>query len=621
MRDWRSIRIKAAKHEKQWGQNDAVTLRTDRMGYGRRRRYRARHMNAVNAVRGQGASQGGNGRSSSRLSSPEREDLRTRLRKARKMRENSKERTGAIKEWTKDLLRLTNGDANELLDILREAEREGPGDPDDDYFSDDNIAEAFARNDRSGDSRGRDTGERKTASPGRSASVSPTQNRRGRLRPRRGDDMPKLPTKVLADGRVVIDRTPRYGTNYNLGQNYVDGTMYRSRTDDIYARNGPRVPARCRAATENETLSTEIFVSSKNFSAPAGKISQYTVPKISLSQARKRQYRSDNSERCRCWKDGDRRRQSRFPRNNHNNTFGKRRQGGGGGGGAENRVLDMLREAIQKKRMLYGHTLADTRAIFVAMDKDSSGSIDEGELSFALQRLGIFATETQVEDLMLQLDTDGDGLIDYEELVAAIHSNSISMEQQPEWQRSPRANNLTTSPRQRKQALPPPTSFGLPPLKSRYLPATLTGPLFTQTQYTSAKSLQNYHGEVTTIPASVGTHAKDAGLQRTELQVRLAGAGIGVMKPLMVVLEVGFRNPTSKKPLTDMERKQLDIVSRFFTEGARQRPIAWLDGSNHTFTGKAAVDWLVDVGKEATNETEAVGILQGNVEQWHYNKD
>ncbi len=50
MRNWKVIEAKPAKHKRQWNQPAAVTIETNRKGYGRREQYRAQHRRNVNAL-------------------------------------------------------------------------------------------------------------------------------------------------------------------------------------------------------------------------------------------------------------------------------------------------------------------------------------------------------------------------------------------------------------------------------------------------------------------------------------------------------------------------------------------------------------------------------------------
>ncbi|EKX44118.1 hypothetical protein GUITHDRAFT_48556, partial [Guillardia theta CCMP2712] len=52
---------------------------------------------------------------------------------------------------------------------------------------------------------------------------------------------------------------------------------------------------------------------------------------------------------------------------------------------------------------------------FVAFDSDGSGSITADELSSALLKLGLELSELEVQEITMQADTDGDGIIRYDE--------------------------------------------------------------------------------------------------------------------------------------------------------------------------------------------------------------
>ena len=80
-------------------------------------------------------------------------------------------------------------------------------------------------------------------------------------------------------------------------------------------------------------------------------------------------------------------------------------------------------QAVAAKRSLHGQTMADTRAVFVAMDRDSSGNLDENEVTNAMKRLGLGLTAEQIHGLVVTMDRDGDGVLDYEELLSYINGD------------------------------------------------------------------------------------------------------------------------------------------------------------------------------------------------------
>lgn len=60
------------------------------------------------------------------------------------------------------------------------------------------------------------------------------------------------------------------------------------------------------------------------------------------------------------------------------------------------------------------------REIFNLVDKDGGGSISKAELSELLDTLGIDATPEEVDLMISEIDSDGNGDIDFEEFVAVM---------------------------------------------------------------------------------------------------------------------------------------------------------------------------------------------------------
>ncbi len=65
--------------------------------------------------------------------------------------------------------------------------------------------------------------------------------------------------------------------------------------------------------------------------------------------------------------------------------------------------------------------------LFQELDKDRSGSISRLEFKRGMQLLGIPGTEKQLDELIQELDTDGDGDINYQEMAVgrAKHAQAV----------------------------------------------------------------------------------------------------------------------------------------------------------------------------------------------------
>lgn len=62
----------------------------------------------------------------------------------------------------------------------------------------------------------------------------------------------------------------------------------------------------------------------------------------------------------------------------------------------------------------------EVRARFNEVDTDHSGAIDRKELTDALKQMGKYESEQQIDDLMTQIDKDGNGRIELRELISYI---------------------------------------------------------------------------------------------------------------------------------------------------------------------------------------------------------
>ena len=105
-----------------------------------------------------------------------------------------------------------------------------------------------------------------------------------------------------------------------------------------------------------------------------------------------------------------------------------------------------LRQAMHAQRSVFGQTIHDPSDAFAAFDRDGSGKLSPDELFKALQRLGLGLGEQQLSLLGAFLDEDGDGEVDYGELLSFLsdgHEESTAVQTHP----------LPTQQRQTAQAL------------------------------------------------------------------------------------------------------------------------------------------------------------------------
>ena len=86
-------------------------------------------------------------------------------------------------------------------------------------------------------------------------------------------------------------------------------------------------------------------------------------------------------------------------------------------------VMRVLRQAVKDGRSLFGIKLTSVAKVFQAIDRDESGFIDTGEMSNALQRLGLGLTINQVSELFSGIDDDGSDEIDWKEFYLAYEAD------------------------------------------------------------------------------------------------------------------------------------------------------------------------------------------------------
>lgn len=64
------------------------------------------------------------------------------------------------------------------------------------------------------------------------------------------------------------------------------------------------------------------------------------------------------------------------------------------------------------------HEIAELRMAFSIFDKDGDGKINTEELGIGMRRLGQNLTEAELQDVVKQIGTDGEGGIEFSDLLA-----------------------------------------------------------------------------------------------------------------------------------------------------------------------------------------------------------
>ncbi|XP_056022814.1 uncharacterized protein LOC125649260 isoform X2 [Ostrea edulis] len=62
----------------------------------------------------------------------------------------------------------------------------------------------------------------------------------------------------------------------------------------------------------------------------------------------------------------------------------------------------------------------EAQSVFNDFDRDKNGKIDDSELGTALRMLGLNPTKKEIDDMMQEVDNDGNGTIEFEEFLAFI---------------------------------------------------------------------------------------------------------------------------------------------------------------------------------------------------------
>ncbi|GAN10979.1 calmodulin-like isoform 1 [Mucor ambiguus] len=76
--------------------------------------------------------------------------------------------------------------------------------------------------------------------------------------------------------------------------------------------------------------------------------------------------------------------------------------------------------------------LEETREAFMLFDKDNNGTIDTSELGAVMRSLNMNPTDTELKDMINEVDGNGNGSIEFEEFVAMLSRKRRGSEIQEE---------------------------------------------------------------------------------------------------------------------------------------------------------------------------------------------
>ena len=125
-------------------------------------------------------------------------------------------------------------------------------------------------------------------------------------------------------------------------------------------------------------------------------------------------------------------------------------------------ILKELRDVLSSDRTLFGEKMHTARDLFQQMDRDGSGMIEADEFRVAFQRLGLGITPAQLKHLMGLMDRDGNGAVDYRELLDAL-DGAVQMHSSPETAMSEHEQRIATAQERRRQARAQPSQEQPPP--------------------------------------------------------------------------------------------------------------------------------------------------------------
>ena len=93
-------------------------------------------------------------------------------------------------------------------------------------------------------------------------------------------------------------------------------------------------------------------------------------------------------------------------------------------------IFHVLRQHMHSQRTLFGDDVYDARSLFNVADRDHSGTLDRGEFSSALHRLGLGLNASQIKMACEFVDKGGDDSMDYSEFILHLVVGDEQLEKQ-----------------------------------------------------------------------------------------------------------------------------------------------------------------------------------------------
>lgn len=93
-------------------------------------------------------------------------------------------------------------------------------------------------------------------------------------------------------------------------------------------------------------------------------------------------------------------------------------------------------KASTKKQRMTAEEKAQLKTVFDLFDADGGGSIDALEMKTVMKALGFNITKQQVEQMIAEIDIDGNGTVDFQEFLELLEGASSLSDPQTEWKKA-----------------------------------------------------------------------------------------------------------------------------------------------------------------------------------------
>eukprot|EP00940_MAST-03C_sp_MAST-3C-sp2_P000320 g320.t1 len=183
-------------------------------------------------------------------------------------------------------------------------------------------------------------------------------------------------------------------------------------------------------------------------------------------------------------------------------------------------IARLLQDAVRAKRLVFGNVLKTMGSLWLAMDRDGSGTIDMDEFSRGMRRIDLGLTKKQLRSIFAGIDTDENGVIDHAEFVLAMKKRVSASSKQQQQQQKKRKKKEKKKVSQRSDPLPVKHSNALLRAMGVHPMLAVEGLAATTTRANRAEKSKTCSDRATESQRQMGSRIKRAQAKKKQASMR-----------------------------------------------------------------------------------------------------